>query len=67
MPQILLNHYYDCAKNLLLDEDGASAVEYGLLAALIGTTVIGAQTGLGNAIRAMYGTTVARVLAAMGS
>ena len=67
MPLVLLNDYYSCVKNLLFDEEGATAVEYGLLAAVIALVVIGAQTGLGNAVFAMYTTTVARVLAAMGS
>ena len=32
------------------DEEGASAVEYGLLAALIAAVIIGAVTALGNTI-----------------
>ena len=67
MQIILLNHYCFWAKNFLLDEDGATAIEYGLLASLIATTVIGAQTGLGNAIDAMYTGAVATIVAALGS
>ena len=67
MQVIILNHYYYWVKNLILDEEGATAIEYGLLASLIATTVIGAQTGLGNAIRAMYTGAVALIVAALGS
>ena len=67
MQVIILNHYYYWVKNLILDEDGATAIEYGLLASLIATTVIGAQTGLGNAIDAMYTGAVATIVAALGS
>lgn len=38
----------------LLTEKGASAVEYALLAALIGAATLGAQTSMGNAVVQMY-------------
>ena len=37
-------------KNFFNDESGASAVEYGLLVALIAVVVIGAVTALGTAV-----------------
>jgi len=67
MQIIIPNHYYYWVKNLLLDEEGATAIEYGLLASLLATTIIGAQTGLGNAIRAMYSGAVATIRAALGT
>ncbi|MCX5893398.1 MAG: Flp family type IVb pilin [Deltaproteobacteria bacterium] len=41
-------------RNLLKDESGASAVEYGLLVALIAVVIIGAVTALGTSIRDMF-------------
>jgi len=35
-------------KNLVRDEQGATAIEYGLIAALIAVAAIGAMTTLGN-------------------
>jgi pilus assembly protein Flp/PilA len=43
------------------NESGATAVEYGLIAALIGVVIIGGATALGNALSAKFsliGTTV---------
>jgi len=36
------------------DEEGASAVEYGLLAALIAAVIIGAVTALGGTINGVF-------------
>lgn len=41
-------------RNLLQDESGASAVEYGLLVALIAVVIIGAVTTLGKTISGMF-------------
>jgi pilus assembly protein Flp/PilA len=41
-------------KNLVQDESGASAVEYGLLVALIAVVIIGAVTTLGQTISTMF-------------
>ena len=38
-------------KNFFKDESGASAVEYGLLVALIAVVIIGAITALGSSIQ----------------
>ena len=35
-------------KNLVRDEQGATAIEYGLIAALIAVAAIGAMTSLGS-------------------
>ena len=40
--------------NLWQDESGASAVEYGLLVALIAVVIIGAVTTLGKTISNMF-------------
>jgi pilus assembly protein Flp/PilA len=41
-------------KNFFEDESGASAVEYGLLVALIAVGLIGAMTGLKNSIATSF-------------
>ena len=37
------------------DESGATAIEYGLLAALIGVGIIGSVKGLGSGTNGFYG------------
>ncbi len=41
-------------KNFFKDESGASAVEYGLLVALIAVVIIGAVTALGTNLNATF-------------
>ena len=36
------------------DESGATAIEYGLIATLIGVAIIGGATALGSALDAMF-------------
>ena len=40
---------------LVRDEEGATAVEYGLLAALLGAGIVVAVTGLREQLRNMFG------------
>ena len=47
----------DCLKDLLNDETGATAIEYGLIAALIAVAIITAATMVGNNL----GTTFTRI------
>ncbi len=49
------------------DEEGATAIEYALLAALLGATIVGAQTALGNTVMSMYQNAANTIMAAMGS
>lgn len=41
-------------KKFLVDDSGASAVEYGLLVALIAVVIIGAVTALGTNIQSKF-------------
>ncbi|GAA4643996.1 Flp family type IVb pilin [Pontixanthobacter gangjinensis] len=43
-------------KNLLRDEQGATAIEYGLIAALIAVAAITAMQGLGNELNTTFST-----------
>ena len=51
-------------KRFLKDESVATAIEYGLIAALIAVTIIAAVTSLGGALEAKFATTAAKVAAA---
>jgi pilus assembly protein Flp/PilA len=41
--------------SFLQDEAGATAIEYGLIAALVSVTTIGALTSMGNSLQTMFG------------
>ena len=43
-------------KRFAKDEDGATAIEYGLIAALIAVAIIGAVTALGNSLSTEFNT-----------
>lgn len=67
MQTILLNHCHYWIRHLLLDEEGATAIEYGLMAALIGMTVLTAQAAMGTAVVNMYNGAMGIITAALGS
>jgi len=39
----------------LLDDSGATAIEYGLIAALVSVATIGALNSMGNSLQTMFG------------
>lgn len=41
-------------KNLMADESGATAIEYGLIAALVSVAAITALTEMGSALETMF-------------
>jgi pilus assembly protein Flp/PilA len=41
-------------KNFLRDESGATAIEYGLIAALIAVVIIGAVTAVGTSLNTTF-------------
>ncbi len=43
-------------KTFRADESGATAIEYGLIAALVSVAAIGALTSLGSNLNTMFGT-----------
>ncbi len=45
-----------CFKNFCGDESGATAIEYGLIAALVSVAAIGALTTMGSTLQTMFGT-----------
>lgn len=42
-------------KSFLTDESGATAIEYGLIAALVSVAAIAALTSLGNSLESIFG------------
>lgn len=50
-------------KNFLREEDGVTAIEYGLIAALIAVVIIASVTSVGNALETVF-TSIAGNLAA---
>jgi pilus assembly protein Flp/PilA len=48
-------------RNFFKDESGASAVEYGLLVALIAVAIIAAVTALGQGITTTFGTAAGKL------
>ena len=50
-------------KKVRKDESGATAIEYGLIAALVSVAAIGALTAMGGSLNSMF-TTVSNALSA---
>lgn len=48
------------------DEDGATAIEYGLIAALVSVAAIGALTAMGNSLSTMFNTVSSALSTANG-
>ena len=44
-------------RKMLKNEEGATAIEYGLIAALIAVAAIGAMTSLGSSLKSTFTTT----------
>lgn len=54
-------------KNLIMNEDGATALEYGLLAALIAAAIVGAVTTLGDVVSTTFSSIASSMTAATTS
>ena len=48
------------------DESGATAIEYGLIAALVSVAAIGALTAMGNSLSTMFNTVSSAMTSAAG-
>ncbi len=48
------------------DEDGATAIEYGLIAALVSVAAIGALTAMGSSLGTMFNTVSSALSGAAG-
>ena len=56
----IVNHFLD-------EDEGATAVEYALMVALIAGAVMGAQQAMGKTVETMYVTAMGLIVGAMGS
>ncbi len=54
-------------KHFCDDESGATAIEYGLIAALVSVAAIGALTTMGQSLQTMFGTVSNSMSAAVGT
>jgi pilus assembly protein Flp/PilA len=52
-------------RTFLHSEDGATAIEYALLASLIGAATVGAQTAMGSTVINMYQNAIGTITGAM--
>ena len=57
---------YKKLAKFLTDEDGATAIEYGLIAALVSVAAIGALTAMGNSLSTMFNTVSSAMSSAAG-
>jgi len=55
----------DQIKALLADESGATAIEYGLIAALVSVAAIGALEAMGTSLKTMFETVSTKLSAAV--
>lgn len=53
-------------EGFLKEEDAATGIEYGLLAALIAAVVVGGQSALSSTLQSMYTTSMGLITTAMG-
>ncbi|HSI58035.1 MAG TPA: Flp family type IVb pilin [Ideonella sp.] len=60
-----MNTAAQCLAKRLADESGVTAIEYGLLAALIAVAIIGALSATGTSLEALYTYWSAAVIAAL--
>ncbi len=56
----------DILKKIHEDESGATAIEYGLIAALVSVAAIGALTAMGGSLNTMFQTVSNALTAAVG-
>jgi pilus assembly protein Flp/PilA len=48
--EFMMSKIMSAVKAFVADEDGVTAIEYGLIAALVGVAIIGAVGGVGDAL-----------------
>ena len=54
---IFAQQFLRLARQIVVDEEGATAIEYGLLAALLGTALITSLNALGGQLKTTFSTT----------
>ena len=57
----------DLSSRFARDNSGSSAIEYGLIAALVAVGALGGMTALGSGVSGSWGTTAQRIMDAMSA
>ena len=57
---------FDVIRNLIKDESGATAIEYGLIAALVSVAAVVALEGMGGSLSTMYTSVAGKLTTAAG-
>jgi pilus assembly protein Flp/PilA len=52
---------FDAITSFILDDDGATAIEYGLIAALVSVAAVTALTDVGSSLDVLFGTVASSV------
>ncbi len=52
---------FDVIRNLIKDESGATAIEYGLIAALVSVAAVVALENTGNSLSTLFNTVAAKL------
>jgi pilus assembly protein Flp/PilA len=60
-----MNHHLKSIQSFVQDESGATAIEYGLLAALVALGIAVGATALGTQLGALFGRIATRMSAAV--
>ncbi len=56
-----MQSFINSTKAFIRDEDGVTAIEYGLIAALIAGVIVGAVTSLGTSVNGTFTTIAAAI------
>jgi pilus assembly protein Flp/PilA len=51
-----MSNFISAVKSFAADENGVTAIEYGLIAALIGVAIVGATTNVGTQLETLFNT-----------
>ena len=49
-----MNKIVSAVKTFVADENGSTAIEYGLIASLVGVVIVAVVTGLGTQLKAVF-------------
>lgn len=49
-----MSNFMSAVKTFIADENGVTAIEYGLIAALIGVGIVTATTGVGTSLKTLF-------------
>jgi pilus assembly protein Flp/PilA len=56
--ELIMSKIASAVQAFIADENGVTAIEYGLIAALVGVAIVTAVTGLGKELKATFNTVI---------